>query len=72
MLEIVDKEFATSRYESECPAAYLAIIRGFLAEKVVERMADIRKTHRMFEALERNDEWDEDTDLSMGASGMLI
>ena len=25
----------------------------------------------MFEALEREDEWDEDTDLSMGASGLV-
>lgn len=30
----------------------------------------MRKSQGMFEALERSDEWDCDTDLSMGASGL--
>jgi hypothetical protein len=30
----------------------------------------MRKSRGMFEALERSDEWDRDTDLSMGASGL--
>lgn len=32
-------------------------------------MADVRKSHGMFEAMEREDEWDAETDLTMGASG---
>jgi DNA-directed RNA polymerase III subunit RPC1 len=31
-------------------------------------MAKIRESHNMFEAIEKYDEWDEDTDFTMGAS----
>ncbi|OBZ66630.1 DNA-directed RNA polymerase III subunit rpc1 [Grifola frondosa] len=53
ILELVDRELSTRKFTSECTAAYLATIRGF-------------PWH--FDALERDDEWDADTDLSMGAS----
>lgn len=49
------------------------MVRGFISENVALRLAEIRKSRGMFEALEREDEWDEETDLSMGAtSGFLI
>ncbi|EIW82038.1 beta and beta-prime subunits of DNA dependent RNA-polymerase [Coniophora puteana RWD-64-598 SS2] len=68
ILEIVRKELDTPRFKTECTAAYRATIEGFLMDKVVLRMAQIRKSHGMFEALERPYEWDEDMDLSLGAS----
>lgn len=68
ILEIVDHELSTKKFVSECPAAYMATIRGFIVDRIVHKMADVRKSQGMFEALEREDEWDEDTDLSMGAS----
>ena len=66
---MVDRELSQKRFTGECTAAYLATIRGFVSECVAHRLAEIRKSRGMFEALEREDEWDEDTDLSMGASG---
>ncbi|KAK7689907.1 hypothetical protein QCA50_006546 [Cerrena zonata] len=68
ILEYVDRELADRRFTSECTAAYIATVRGFVAEHIAHRVADIRKARGMFEALERNEEWDTDTDLSMGAS----
>ncbi|KAF8876261.1 hypothetical protein BD779DRAFT_1560988 [Infundibulicybe gibba] len=68
ILEIVDRELATPRFTSECTAAYLATIRGFVTDRVAHRLGRVRKQHGMFEALERESEWDENTDLSMGAS----
>ena len=44
------------------------MIRGFVSENVAHKLGEIRKSRGMFEALEREDEWDEETDLSMGAS----
>ncbi|KAH7924840.1 beta and beta-prime subunits of DNA dependent RNA-polymerase [Leucogyrophana mollusca] len=68
ILEIVDRELATKKFASECTAAYLATIRGFITDHVAHRLAQMRKSQGMFEALERADEWDVDTDLSLGAS----
>ena len=69
ILEFVDRELSQRRFTTECTAAYLATIRGFINEHIAQRLGEIRKSQNMFEALEREDEWDADTDLSMGASG---
>ncbi|KAH9853367.1 beta and beta-prime subunits of DNA dependent RNA-polymerase [Lenzites betulinus] len=68
ILEFVDRELATRKFTAECTAAYLGTIRGFISEHIVQKLAEVRKLHGMFEALEREDEWDAYTDLSMGAS----
>ena len=57
------------RFVSECTAAYISTVRGFIQEHVAKRLAEVRESRGMFDALERDDEWDADTDLSMGASG---
>ncbi|GJE83969.1 beta and beta-prime subunits of DNA dependent RNA-polymerase [Phanerochaete sordida] len=68
ILEFVDAELAKPKFTSECAAAYLSTIRGFISEHVAQRIARVRKSRGMFEALEREPEWDEHTDLSMGVS----
>ena len=69
-MEYVDRALATRRFTSECTAAYIATIRKFISENIAQKLGEVRKAHGMFEALEREDEWDADTDLSMGASCM--
>ena len=69
ILEIVDRELSLPRFVAECTPAYIAAVRAFLNDHVTHRLAAARKSRGMFEALERSDEWDEDTDLSMGATG---
>lgn len=66
----MDHELATPKFTSECTATYIATIRSFIADGIVNHLARIRKAHGMFEALHRNDEWDADTDFSLGATGM--
>ncbi|KAA1465897.1 beta and beta-prime subunits of DNA dependent RNA-polymerase [Dentipellis sp. KUC8613] len=68
ILEIVDRELSQQRFVVECTAAYISTIRGFIREHVADRLAEVRKSRGMFEALEREEEWDADTDLTMGAS----
>ncbi|KAK7467362.1 DNA-directed RNA polymerase III subunit C1 (rpo31) [Stygiomarasmius scandens] len=68
ILELVDKELGTHRYTTECTSAYLSLIRSFIVEHAVNRLAKVRKQHGMYDALERSDDWDVDTDLSFGAS----
>ena len=65
----MDRTLAARKFTTECTAAYLATIRKFLSENIAQKLADLRKRHSMFDALEREDEWDADTDLTMGASG---
>ena len=72
ILEIVDRELSLPRFVAECTPSYIATIRAFLSDHVAHRLATVRKSRGMFEALERSDEWDEETDLSMGATGDSI
>jgi DNA-directed RNA polymerase III subunit RPC1 len=69
ILEIVDRELSLPRFVAECTPAYISTIRTFINDHVAHRLAIVRKSRGMFEALERSEEWDEDTDLSMGATG---
>ena len=69
VLEIVDRELSLPRFDTECTPAYISTIRSFLVDHVAHRLATVRKSRGMFDALERSDDWDEDTDLSMGATG---
>ncbi|KAH9999782.1 beta and beta-prime subunits of DNA dependent RNA-polymerase [Russula vinacea] len=68
VLEIVDRELSLPRFVTEFTPAYISTIRTFLHDHVAHRLAINRKSRGMFEALERSEEWDEDTDLSMGAT----
>ncbi|KZT66991.1 beta and beta-prime subunits of DNA dependent RNA-polymerase [Daedalea quercina L-15889] len=68
IMELVDKELSKRKFTNECTAAYIATIRGFFSEHIAQKLAEIRRDHGMFEALERDDEWDADTDLTLGAS----
>jgi len=68
-MNIVDSELATPRFRSECTQAYLDIVRKFIFDNIAHRLADFRRSRGMFDALEKDVEWDEDTDLTLGASG---
>ena len=71
-MELVDQELATPRFSSESSPAYLETVRKFILENLANKLAGTRKSRGMFDALEREVEWDEDTDLSMGASGLWL
>ncbi|TFK64915.1 beta and beta-prime subunits of DNA dependent RNA-polymerase [Pluteus cervinus] len=68
VLQLMEAELASPRFLNDCADAYLTTIRQFIMETVASRMADVRRVHGMFDALEKEVEWDADTDLSMGAS----
>ena len=69
ILAFVDRELHSRKFTGECTAAYVATIRGFILEHVAHRLATVRESHGMFGALDCAAEWDEATDLSLGASG---
>lgn len=69
IVEVVDEELARLEFRAECTAAYIATIRGFTLDSIARRVGRFRKYHGMFEAEEREAEWDEFTDLTMGATG---
>jgi DNA-directed RNA polymerase III subunit RPC1 len=70
VLELVNREFESARFQNECTPAYLDTVRTFISKNIVHKMARERVCRGMFDALERGDEWDEDMDFSMGASGL--
>ncbi|PWN51206.1 putative RPO31-DNA-directed RNA polymerase III, 160 kd subunit [Violaceomyces palustris] len=65
--EIVERELSSPRFAKNCTPKYLQEVHDFLYENVIKRAADTREAFGMWPALERVDDWDEDTDLSMGA-----
>lgn len=67
-MALVDREFATPRFRNECTPAYLETVRKFISSNVARKLAQCRRCRGMFDAFEKADEWDEDTDLSLGAS----
>ncbi|KAJ7638316.1 hypothetical protein FB45DRAFT_902502 [Roridomyces roridus] len=72
VLDIVDRELATKKFTSECTAAYLATIRGYTTERIAHRQAEVRSRWGMYEALEKEDSWDDHTDLTLGATGLRL
>ncbi|TRM68642.1 hypothetical protein BD626DRAFT_395166 [Schizophyllum amplum] len=68
VMELLNTELARPKFVSECTTTYMDSIRDFISEKVAKRLAVLRDSHGMYDAMERMEEWDEDMDLSMGAS----
>jgi hypothetical protein len=71
VMEIVSQVLEEKRFTSECNAAYLATVRDFISKNVARKLAHERRERGMFDALERNAEFDDETDLSMGVSGEI-
>ncbi|KAF8628167.1 hypothetical protein AX17_006037 [Amanita inopinata Kibby_2008] len=68
ILEYIDQELHTQRFAKGCSQAYRDAVRDFIAQRIVNKLAEIRKKRSMFEALERSNEWDAGADLSLGAT----
>lgn len=68
IMEILSHELSTPRFMSECTPSYIETIREFVTENIAGRLANMRQIRGMFDALEREEEWDAETDLSLGAS----
>lgn len=69
--EVVDKHLAHPRF-TQSTQMYHQQIRNFIRDSVVTRAARLREAYGLFSAEERGEEWDEDTDLSMGADAASI
>lgn len=65
--EYVDKELKSKRWMKECTPHYLSTVRNFIYSNITKKLANLREAHGMFDALDREEEWDEETDLNMGA-----
>ena len=69
VMEVLNRELSSQKFMNECTPSYIDTIREFVTENVAGRMANMRQMRGMFDALEREEEWDAETDLSLGASG---
>ena len=69
-MDVVNKELDSPKFKTTCPPAYLAKVRDFTYNHIVMPQVEARKSRGMFDALERHEDWDDDTDLSLGASGI--
>jgi DNA-directed RNA polymerase III subunit RPC1 len=71
-MEIVDTELKSSRYQAECAPVFMNALRNFIQGNIANRLAKVRKSHGMYDALEKPTDWDIDMDLSMGAPRKFI
>ena len=62
-------ELASPRFRNECTSAYIKSIEDFIQINVIDKVTTCRDQHGMFDAAEKSEEWDDDTDLSLGAPG---
>lgn len=69
IIQLMDKELTSKKFTAVCSDTYIAMLRKFIVDYAVEVLAKKRREHGMFDAIEVSDEWDADTDLTMGASG---
>ena len=70
-MDIVNVELSSPRSVSECTAAFLATVNRFM-RGVVTRVAKVRSDHGLFDAVEKDTEWDEFTDLMMCATSKPV
>ncbi|KAF5389823.1 hypothetical protein D9757_003589 [Collybiopsis confluens] len=68
IIELVDKGLKSSRFTTECSSTYVQMLREFIMDNAVTKLAHARTEQGMYDAVERPNEWDDDTDLSFGAS----
>lgn len=66
--ELVDAELALPKWIQLTTEKYREQVREFVQEQVVQRAGAIREHFSMFAATEREEHFDEETDLSLGAS----
>lgn len=66
--EIVQAELSSRKWTQLTTEKYREQVHTFLHEQVVKRAGEVREHFNMFPATERGGDWDEDTDLSLGAT----
>lgn len=65
----MDRELSSKKFIAVCSEAYLSSLREFILGNTARALAKQRLHHGMFEAMEKEEEWDAETDLSLGATG---
>lgn len=70
--ELLQQELSSKRFVAECTPAYIEMLHDFIYINVIDVLVKQRREHHMYDAMERNMEWDETTDLSVGASGQHL
>ncbi|KAK2462263.1 hypothetical protein APHAL10511_005569 [Amanita phalloides] len=53
ILGLVDQAFSTERFVNGCSQTYRDAVRGFIAKQVVQKVAAVRRSHGLPDALER-------------------
>lgn len=72
VVEMVQDTLAKPPFSLQTTSKYREQVQEFIQEHVVEKAARIREAHGLYPALEREDHFDEDTDLTLGANAAHI
>ncbi|KAL5530725.1 RPO31 [Sanghuangporus sanghuang] len=72
IVQLVDDELASKKFMAVCSESYISMLRKFIFDTAVAPLAEHRRRHGMYDALQKEEEWDDDTDLNMGASDVDI
>ncbi|WFD31819.1 DNA-directed RNA polymerase [Malassezia sp. CBS 17886] len=67
IVALVDAALAADRFQRVFTAKSLEQVREFCRVQIAQHVADTRAAYGMYPALERDGDWDSDTDLSLGA-----
>ncbi|KAF6762523.1 DNA-directed RNA polymerase III largest subunit [Ephemerocybe angulata] len=72
VIKIVEAEVDGPKFIKGCSDAYRTYVKDFIIGKIVKRMAAVRDSYGMFEAVEHDDEWGDEVDFTLGASAAAI
>ncbi|GAA94203.1 uncharacterized protein L969DRAFT_86320 [Mixia osmundae IAM 14324] len=64
ILELTDRLLATDRFDMTRHSDFPAQIKAFVVKHIVAPAARFRRAYGMIEALEKHEEWDDETDLT--------
>ena len=64
--------FFVGVWSCRCPRQSRSTVRKFIYDNLAHKLAESRRGRGMYDAVDREDEWDEDTDFSLCASGVYI
>ncbi len=65
IMEVVNRELSSDRFVNTCTQKYRDSVHDFLNENIYQKAIKVRKAFGMYPAEEREDHWDEETDLSI-------
>ncbi|EJU06145.1 subunit of DNA dependent RNA-polymerase [Dacryopinax primogenitus] len=66
IMDLTNEILQRRKFKTECSTQYLDSLRAYI-QAIARHLGNVRQEYKMYDAVDRDDDWDADTDLSLGA-----